>query len=210
MNNMETEEKGTTATAVGLRERKLLMQKVQELGTTEHEEIFKLLKMKDFEHSINKNGVFVNLTHMSDEVFHMLNNFVNFCIDNKSTLDEYDKAIIDRKLLQQQHQPVPASSSSLSSVPQLPTVAAAAAAAADHPQKPPAYSMMSMAMAMNMQSSSTAMKAIRSDNTKFNQSKKRFGKKRSLVANNEVTAAVKMGDVDALANELNAEPYLIN
>jgi hypothetical protein len=201
----ENEKREESEGPVGLRERKLLMQKVQELGTTEHEEIFKILKMRDVEHSINKNGVFVNLTHMSDDVFHMLNNFVNFCIDNKSTLDEYDKAIIDRKLLQQQPQKqVQTASSHLEGG----ALSHTQSTAADHPPQKPSYSLMSMAM--NMQSSSTAMKAIRCDNTKFNQAKKKYAKKRSLVANNEVTVAVKKGDVDSLANELSTEPFLIN
>lgn len=167
------------------------MQKVQELGTTEHEEIFKILKMREVEYSINKNGVFVNLTHITDDLFHMLNNFVTFCLDNKATLDEYDKAIIDRKF-QANLSPAPVPAANGVSTAAVPTVEKGSVFSHSYSHAP----------------TSTVIKAIRCDNSKFNQAKKRYTKKRSLMANNEVSTS-KKGDMDTLGNDLHQECFLI-
>jgi hypothetical protein len=75
-----------------IRERKLLMQKVQDLGETEHEEIFKILK-DHVDFTKNNNGIFVNLTSMPDTLVHRLSTFVTFCVSNKVDLEEYDKKL---------------------------------------------------------------------------------------------------------------------
>lgn len=81
-----------------LRERRLLVQQVQELGPTEHEEIYNLLNGAGLDHMRNRNGVFFNLTNVPDELMHRLQTFVTFCITNKTRLDEYDKLLNERKL----------------------------------------------------------------------------------------------------------------
>ena len=87
-----------------LRDRKLLVQRVQELGATEHGEIFKMLQANGVDHMRNSNGIFVNLTNVPDSVLRQVQTFVTFCIENNSSLDEYDKQLNERKFLQQQQQ----------------------------------------------------------------------------------------------------------
>jgi hypothetical protein len=67
---------------------------------TEHEEIFKIIRDKnsDLNYSKNKNGVFLNLSSLSDETIHDVNNFVTYCINNKKELDDYDKKINECKI----------------------------------------------------------------------------------------------------------------
>ena len=158
------------------------MQKVQELGTTEHEEIFKILKTRDVEYSINNNGVFVNLSNISDDVFHMLNNFVTFCLDNKANLDEYDKAIIDRKFQANSSSDIPRDDEG----------------SVSKKDKEKGFSSYS---AFNHH---TSAKVIRCDNSKFNQSQKKYAKKRSIV---ETTKALGS---ETLGNELSQEDFLIH
>ena len=80
-----------TASTFTVRDRKLLMHKIQELGPTAHEEIFKILNNAEVEHTQNSNGIFVNLSTVPDEVVRSVHTFVTFCIDNKTSLDDYDK-----------------------------------------------------------------------------------------------------------------------
>ena len=86
-----------TSRVYTVRDRKLLMQRIQDLGPTEHEEIFKMLQADAVEHTRNKNGVFVNLSALADDLVDRLATFVAFCMDNKADLDEYDKAINEQR-----------------------------------------------------------------------------------------------------------------
>ena len=67
------------------------MHKIQELSATAHEEIFKIMSEAAVEHTQNNNGIFINLSTVPDEVVRKVQTFVAFCIDNKSSLDDYDK-----------------------------------------------------------------------------------------------------------------------
>lgn len=80
------------------RDKKKLMEKVEDLSSTEHEEIFKLLRSYDVQFSQNKSGMFINLKQVSNIVLTKVDQFVDFCIRNNSELDEYDKRIIECKL----------------------------------------------------------------------------------------------------------------
>lgn len=81
-----------------IRERKLLMQRIQELGSTEHAEIFKMLSASGIDYSQNNNGVFVNLSAVPPSVLREINTFVSFCIDNNHNLIEYDKRMSECKM----------------------------------------------------------------------------------------------------------------
>jgi hypothetical protein len=83
-----------------VRQRRLLMQRTQELGATEHEEIFKILQAHKIDHTQNSNGVFVNLNKVSDDIIDKVQRFVDFCFDNKHDLDEYDKRLNECKMSQ--------------------------------------------------------------------------------------------------------------
>ena len=83
--------------ALTVRDRKLLMQRIQELGATEHEEIFKMFQARDVEYTRNSNGIFVNLTAVPDDLVRQMRRFVDFCMENKSSLDEYDKRLNECK-----------------------------------------------------------------------------------------------------------------
>jgi hypothetical protein len=81
------------------RERKLLSQRVQDLGPTEHQQIFEMLQAHGVKYMENNNGCFVNIsTAVPDELLREVERFVAFCIANKSSLDEYDKNLNECKL----------------------------------------------------------------------------------------------------------------
>lgn len=80
------------------KQRKVLFDRINSLSSTEHEEILKIVKKYNATFSQNKNGIFFNLSSLSDEAVKEIYNFVNYCISNKKELDEYDKIINECKM----------------------------------------------------------------------------------------------------------------
>lgn len=80
-----------SAMTFSVRQRRLLVQRVSELGPTEHQEIYRLLQRSRISHSSNRNGVFVDLSIVPDAVLAELQSFIDFCHANKAGLDEYDQ-----------------------------------------------------------------------------------------------------------------------
>jgi hypothetical protein len=80
--------------------RKALMERIGTLGTTEHAEIFRILKRHSIPHTQNKNGIFINVTSVPDEVVKEVADFVAFCFHNNKELEEYEKNLNQCKLYQ--------------------------------------------------------------------------------------------------------------
>lgn len=82
------------------RERKALIDRISQLGPTEHEEILKIIKLhcQSVSYSQNRNGVFINFRTVPSSIVEKIENFVEFCYENKQHLDEYDKRINECKL----------------------------------------------------------------------------------------------------------------
>lgn len=82
------------------RSRKNLLEKINKLSPTEHEEIFKIMQQHSKPFTQNKNGIFFNFTKVEDHIVKQLEDFVEFCLKNKVELDKYDKILHDCKLNQ--------------------------------------------------------------------------------------------------------------
>lgn len=80
------------------RHKKQLIEKISRLSKTEHEEIFKIMRSKEESFTQNKNGVFFNLSNISDAIIKEIDMFVEFCLKNKKELDEYDKKLNECKI----------------------------------------------------------------------------------------------------------------
>ena len=172
-----------------LRERRKLMLLTQELGATEHAEIFKILQGNGVSHTQNNNGVFVNLSRVPDAVLEQVDRFVGFCIDNKHDLDEYDKRLNECKLSNNYDRFLGPSSTDAE--------AACAPMASRQPQPAAAEPYRPFAHAPPASVTSIAKRIM---NSKFHQATKRFSKRR--VADRKASDAV-----DLASNELVAEPY---
>lgn len=79
----------------------LLCERIDKLGTTEHGEIINILKRRDVNVTSNRNGVFVNISKVDDDILDEIHNFVVYCINNKTELDEYEKRINECKIKQE-------------------------------------------------------------------------------------------------------------
>lgn len=78
--------------------KKQLLEKVNRLSFTEHDEIFRILKSHKVSYTQNKNGVFFNLSSVDTPIILKIEDFVDYCIKNKKELDEYDKRINECKI----------------------------------------------------------------------------------------------------------------
>jgi hypothetical protein len=78
--------------------RKLIFDRINSLSSTEHEEILKIIRQHDVSYSQNKNGIFFNLSNLSNDVVKNIDEFVTYCISNKKDLDEYDKILNECKI----------------------------------------------------------------------------------------------------------------
>jgi len=91
---------GTVARTYTTRCKKALVQRIQTLDNTDHEEIFAKLKAHGIPHSQNTNGAFVNLTFVPCGVIAEIDAFVDYCTKNQRALDEYDMKLNACKLHQ--------------------------------------------------------------------------------------------------------------
>jgi hypothetical protein len=79
--------------------RKRLLQKITQLGKTEHTEILKICQVNNVVLTHTRlNGVFFNMTSLPDAVFDEIERFVTYCHANKTALDEYDHKLQECKL----------------------------------------------------------------------------------------------------------------
>lgn len=79
--------------------KKQLYEKISNMSSTEHEEIFNIILRHDtVNYTSNKNGVFFNLTILPETILEEIDNFVNFCFSNKQDLDDYDKRLNECKV----------------------------------------------------------------------------------------------------------------
>lgn len=78
--------------------KKSLIKLVNELCLTEHIEIFKIIKKNETNYTKNNNGIFINLSNISDDQLDEIEHFTSFCIKNNVVLDEYDKKLQECKI----------------------------------------------------------------------------------------------------------------
>jgi len=58
------------------------------LQKTEHIEIFKIIDKNGDDYTTNENGVFIALNKLKPETLKQITQFIEFCLDNKSKLQE--------------------------------------------------------------------------------------------------------------------------
>lgn len=73
------------------KELNVLKGKIAELDKTEQIEILKIIKNNNDRLTENKNGVFINLTNVSNKCLEDIDNFVRYSVENKTRLDNLEK-----------------------------------------------------------------------------------------------------------------------
>lgn len=67
-----------------------LRNKITKMNRHDQIEILKLLRKKKIKYTENKNGIFINLTKLNNKMLLELQNFVDFSIQNKDTIEKED------------------------------------------------------------------------------------------------------------------------
>ncbi len=80
------------------KQRKHLVNQINGLSYTEHEEIYKIIKKHGLSYSQNKNGIFFNISSFPNEVVDEIYKLVSFCMSQQHELDEYDLKINECKM----------------------------------------------------------------------------------------------------------------
>jgi hypothetical protein len=98
------------------KQKRHILERINMLTSTEHEEILRIVKKHMVSFSQNKNGVFFNLSILPTHIIQEIDNFVTYCIANKKELDEYDKIINECKMNNKLDGMIPVISTSLSNM----------------------------------------------------------------------------------------------
>lgn len=79
-------------------ERKVFLEELKKLVMVEQEEIFRILKKNKCEYSENSNGVFFDVSRVSNEVFQEMKTFLSFCQANRKNFEIRDREMEDSRL----------------------------------------------------------------------------------------------------------------
>jgi hypothetical protein len=64
-------------------ERKKIFDTIQTLVQPEQEEIFRIIHQLNVQYSENSNGIFFDLSALSDQAFHQIKEYINFCLTTR-------------------------------------------------------------------------------------------------------------------------------
>lgn len=81
---------------------KKLVSMIQQLESTETEELFKMLHANGCKYTSNNHGVFLNLSWLSEEILQKIETYVAFCFRSKSEVHKYESLcdVLNRNIQQ--------------------------------------------------------------------------------------------------------------
>ena len=79
--------------------RKQFLEDLKKLVKSEQEEIFRIIKRSKVEYSENSNGIFFDVLKLSKETFEKIQEFMNFCKENRIDFSKREKEMTDLKVL---------------------------------------------------------------------------------------------------------------
>ena len=65
------------------KEHKVLFENIQILDKPEQEEIFRIIRKTKENYTENSNGIFFDLSTISDETFNLIKEYINFCLKTR-------------------------------------------------------------------------------------------------------------------------------
>ena len=77
---------------------KRLVSAVDNLGTSELDQLFKLLHKNKCPYTRNNHGIFVNLSWLSDEILEQIETYVEFCKKSQSEVERYESLCNDYRV----------------------------------------------------------------------------------------------------------------
>ena len=83
----------TSLASASAARKKKLIDRISTFSETEQVEIFKLLVRNGVPYTSNRNGVFINMTHVAPELYGEIESCVEFYARNKVALDEFEQRL---------------------------------------------------------------------------------------------------------------------
>ena len=69
---------------------KRIVDQIQTLSNLQIDELFRILHMNQCEYTINNNGVFINLSWVSDAILDKIDKFIDFCHKSSNELEKFE------------------------------------------------------------------------------------------------------------------------
>lgn len=63
---------------------------IKNLSPTQMEELFKIFQRNKCAYTVNNNGIFLNLSWLSEDMLNHIEQFITFCLESKKELDKYE------------------------------------------------------------------------------------------------------------------------
>ena len=67
--------------------RKQLLEDLKLLNKIEQEEIYRILKVNNASFTENSNGIFFDVSKLNDEIYELMNKFLDFCKNNRKNFE---------------------------------------------------------------------------------------------------------------------------
>lgn len=67
-----------------------LSHSIQQLDTTETEELFKMLHRNGCQYTTNNNGVFINLSRLNEDLLDKIEKYIEFCNESRQNVKRYE------------------------------------------------------------------------------------------------------------------------
>ena len=64
-------------------DRKMIFENIKILDKPEQEEIFRIIRKTKENYTENSNGIFFDLSTISDDAFHLIKEYINFCLQTR-------------------------------------------------------------------------------------------------------------------------------
>ena len=82
-------------------ERKKIFDTIHALVKPEQEEIFRIIRKMKVSYSENSNGIFFDLSTLSNDAFEQIKEYINFCIKNRK---DHEIRLKELETIRHQHQ----------------------------------------------------------------------------------------------------------
>lgn len=82
-------------------ERKAIFDTIKQLSKPEQEELFRIIRKSKENYTENSNGIFFDLSALSDTTFHQIQEYLNFCL---KTRQEHEDRLKDLETIRIQNQ----------------------------------------------------------------------------------------------------------
>tara|TARA_B100001123_G_C15285092_1_gene1015342 strand:- start:704 stop:961 length:258 start_codon:yes stop_codon:yes gene_type:complete len=72
-------------------DKKKIVDEINKMTKENHEDIFNIIKTYDIKHTKNNNGIFINISDITDDCLQEITKYIDFINANNSNIIEFEK-----------------------------------------------------------------------------------------------------------------------